>query len=71
MEKLVLEGNNVRETLHKRTTECMRIFRKVSDWMGIIARHNQTLEDMRENIQSLNEEVVVTMYSLEWQEKFD
>jgi hypothetical protein len=46
MEKIVLEGNNARATLHKRTTECTKIFREVSDWMGIIARCNQTLEDM-------------------------
>jgi hypothetical protein len=71
MEKVVLEGNNARETLHKRTTECTRIFHEVSDWMGIIARHNQTLEDVCAKIQSLNEEVVVTMDPLEQQEKFD
>jgi hypothetical protein len=46
MEKIVLEGNNARATLHKRTTECTKIFREVSDWMGIIARCNQTLEDV-------------------------
>ena len=40
MEKIVLEGNNARETLHKRTTECINIFREVSDWMGIIAMCN-------------------------------
>jgi hypothetical protein len=46
MEKIVLEGNNARATLHKCTTECTKIFQEVNDWMGIIARHNQTLEDM-------------------------
>jgi hypothetical protein len=39
--------------------------------MGIIARCNQTLEDVCTKIQSLNEEVVVTMDPLEQQEKFD
>jgi hypothetical protein len=53
MEKIVLEGNNARETLHKRTVECTKIFREVSDWMGIISRCNQTLEDLCVNIQSL------------------
>jgi hypothetical protein len=45
MEKIVLEGNNARTTLHKCTTECTMILREVSDQMGIIARHNQTLDD--------------------------
>jgi hypothetical protein len=40
MEKIVLEGNISRATLHKHTTECTQIFREVSDWMGIIIRHN-------------------------------
>jgi hypothetical protein len=71
MEKVVLEGNNARATLHKCTTECTRIFHEVSDWMGIIARCNQTMEDVCARIQSLNEEVVVTMDPLEKQEKFD
>jgi cysteinyl-tRNA synthetase len=71
MEKVVLEGNNAREALHKCTTECTRIFHEVSDWMGIIARRNQTLEDVHTRIQSLNEEVAVTMDPLEQQEKFD
>jgi hypothetical protein len=55
----------------KCTTECTRIFCEVNDWMGIIARHNQTLEDVCARIQLLNEEVVVTMDPLEQQEKFD
>jgi hypothetical protein len=71
MEKIVLEGNNARATLHKRTTECTNIFREVSDWMGIIARCNQTLEDVCTRIQVLNEEVVATMDPLEKQQKFD
>jgi hypothetical protein len=71
MEKIVLEGNNARATLHKRTTECTNIFREVSDWMGIIARRNQTLEDVRTRIQVLNEEVAATMDPLEQQQKFD
>jgi hypothetical protein len=71
MEKVVLEGNNARATLHKCTTECTKIFCEVSDWMGIMARHNQTLEEVHARIQFLNEEVVVTMDPLEKQEKFD
>jgi chromosome segregation ATPase len=71
MEKIVLEGNNARETLHKCTTEFTNIFREVSDWMGIIARCNQTLEDVHTRIQVLNEEVVATMDPLEKQLKFD
>ena len=39
--------------------------------MGIISRCNQTLEDLRVKIQSLNEEVVNTLDLLEQQEKFD
>lgn len=68
MEKIILEGNNARATLHKHTTECTKIFKEVSDWMGIIARCNQILEDVRTRIQVLNEEVVATM---EQQQKFD
>jgi hypothetical protein len=71
MDKIVLEGNNARATLHKRTIECTKIFQEVSDWMGIIVRRNQTLEDMSERIQFLKEEVSFTMHPLEQQEKFD
>jgi hypothetical protein len=71
MERVVLEGNNARATLHKWTVECTKIFREVSDWMGIISRRNQTLEDLRTKIQSLNEEVFITLDPLEQQEKFD
>jgi hypothetical protein len=67
MEKIVLEGNNAQATLHKCTTECTQIFREVSDWMGIIARRNQSLEDVRTRIQVLNEEVAATMDPLEKQ----
>jgi hypothetical protein len=34
---------------------------EVSDWMGIIARHNQKLEDVRTRTQVLNEEIAATM----------
>jgi hypothetical protein len=71
MEKIVLEGNNARETLHKQTVECTKIFREVSDWMGIISRHNHTLEDLCMKIQSLNAEATNTLDPLEQQEKFD
>jgi TolA-binding protein len=46
MEKIVLEGNNARAALHKHTTECTKVFREVSNWIGIIARRNQVLEDV-------------------------
>jgi hypothetical protein len=36
MEKNVLEGNNARETLNKRTAGCKKIFKEINDWMGII-----------------------------------
>jgi len=65
MEKVVLEGNNIREILYKCTPKGTRIFQEVSDWMVIIARRNQTLEDVGTEIQSLNEEVVITMDPLE------
>jgi hypothetical protein len=71
MEKIVLEGNNAREALHKHTNECTKIFREVSDWMGIIARHNEVLEDVRTKIQVLNEEVAAMMDPLEQQQKFE
>jgi peptidoglycan hydrolase CwlO-like protein len=70
VEKVVLEGNNARAALQKCTAKCTRIFHEVSDWMGIIERCNQTLKDVHERINSLNEEVVVTMDLLEKQEKF-
>ena len=50
MEKVVLEGNNARVALHKCTTKCTKIFREVSDRMEIMARHNQTLEEVRTRI---------------------
>jgi hypothetical protein len=43
MEKIVLEGNNERETLHKRTVKCTKIFGEIIDWMGITSRHKHTL----------------------------
>jgi hypothetical protein len=71
LEKVVLEGNNARVTLHKRTVECTTIFKEVSDWMGIILRCNKKLEYMHLQIQSLNEEASNTLYPLEQQEKID
>jgi hypothetical protein len=71
MEKIVLEGNNAQTTLHKHIVECKKIFREVSDWMGIIARCNQNLEDVCTIIQLLNEEVATTMDLVEKQQKFD
>jgi hypothetical protein len=71
MEKIVLKGNNARETLHKQTVECTKIFKEVRDWMGIISRCNHTLEDLRMKIQSLNEEEKNDLDPLEQQEKFD
>ena len=71
MEKTMLEGNNAWATLHKYTTESTKIFRDVGDWMGIIARRNQTLEDVRTKIQVLNEEVATTMDPLEQQKNFN
>jgi hypothetical protein len=58
-------------TLHKQTMDCTRIFKEVSDWMGIIARWNQVLEELCTRIQGLNEEVAVTMDPIEQQQKFD
>jgi hypothetical protein len=44
---------------------------KLDNYMGIITRHNQTMEDVCARIQFLNELVGVTMDPLEQQEKFD
>jgi hypothetical protein len=71
MQKIVLQGNNARAALHKHTEECKQIFREVSDWMGIIARCNQVLEEVHTKIQVLNEEVAATMDPMEQQQKFD
>jgi hypothetical protein len=71
MQKIILQGNNARAALHKHTTDCTKIFREVSDWMGIIARWNQVLEEVCTKIQVLNEEVVATMDPMEQQQKFD
>jgi DNA repair ATPase RecN len=71
MQRIILQGNNARVTLHKKTTDCTRIFKEVSDWMGIIARRNQVLEEVHTKIQVLNEEVAVTMDPIEQQQKFD
>jgi hypothetical protein len=71
MDNILLEANNSQATLHKHTTECTNIFREVSDWMGIIARCKQVLEDVRTKIHVLNEEVAAMMNPLEKQQKFD
>ena len=71
MEKIVLEGNNARATLHKQTVECTKIFKEVRDWMGIISRCNHTLEDLCMKIQLLNAEETNTLDPLEQQEKFE
>jgi tRNA1(Val) A37 N6-methylase TrmN6 len=39
--------------------------------MGIIAKRNQTLEDVHTRIQVLNEDIVAMMDPLEQQQKFD
>jgi hypothetical protein len=65
------EVNNARETLHKRTIECTKIFVEVSDWMGIISRCNHTLEDLHAKIQLFNVEATNTLDPLEWQAKFE
>jgi hypothetical protein len=39
--------------------------------MGIIARWNQTLDDVHTKIQSLNDEFIFTMDLLEQQKNFD
>jgi hypothetical protein len=44
LERVVLEGNDARALLHKKTVECTTIFKEVSDWMGVITHHNQALE---------------------------
>jgi hypothetical protein len=71
MQKIVLEDNNARAALHKYTVECTKIFREVIDWMGIIARCNQVLEDVRTKIQVQNDEVVATVDPMEQQQKFN
>jgi threonyl-tRNA synthetase len=41
MEIFMLEGNNARATLHKRTVECTRIFRKLVN--GWVLFHSATI----------------------------
>jgi hypothetical protein len=65
MKKIVLQGNNAREALHKHTAECTNIFREVNDWMSIIARRNQVLKEVCTKIQVLNEEFVAMMDPME------
>jgi hypothetical protein len=71
MHRIIFQGNNGRVALHKQTADCTRIFKEVSDWMGIITCQNQVLEEACTNIQVLNEEVMVTMDPIEQQQKFD
>jgi len=71
LENVVLEGNNARVILHKRTVECTTIFKQVIDLMGLISWSNQTLEDLRLKIQSLNDEATKALDPLEQQEKYD
>ena len=71
MEKIVLEGNNASETLHKQIAKCTKIFKEVSDRMGIISICNHTLEDFHAKIQSLDAEVSNTLDPLEQQAKFE
>jgi hypothetical protein len=70
MQRIILQGNNAGAALHKKTTECTRIFKEVNDWIRIISRQNQVLEEVRTKIQVLNEEVAVTMDPIEQQQKF-
>jgi hypothetical protein len=71
LERVVLEGNDARDVLHKKTVECTTIFKEVSDWMGVITRCNQALEELCMKIQTLNEEASKAQDPLEQQEKFD
>jgi hypothetical protein len=71
LEKVVLEGNNARITLHKNNAECTTIFKEIIDLMGVISRCNQILEDLCLKIQSLNEEATKTLDPLEHQVHFD
>jgi hypothetical protein len=36
LERVVLEGNDARDLLHKKTVECTTIFKEVNNWMGVI-----------------------------------
>jgi len=71
MKKIILQGNNTWVALHKHTSDCTKIFREVSDWMGIIARQNHVLEEVHTKIQVMTEEVAATMDPMEQQQKFD
>jgi hypothetical protein len=70
MQKIILQGNDARATMHKHTAECTKTFMEFNDWMGIMARRNQVLEDVRTRIQVLNEEVAATIDPMEQQQKF-
>jgi hypothetical protein len=47
LEKIVLEANDARDVMHKKTAECTTILKEVNDWMGVINRRNQALEDLQ------------------------
>jgi len=64
-EDLILQGNNSRVALHKKTRDCTRIFKEFNDWMGIITHRNQVLEEVHTKIYVLNEEFAVTMDPIE------
>jgi hypothetical protein len=36
LEKIVLEANDARDVMHKKTIECTTILKEVNDWMGVI-----------------------------------
>jgi hypothetical protein len=71
LERVVLEGNDARDLLHKKTVECTTIFKEVRYWMGVITCHNQGLEELWTRIQTLNKEATKTHNPLEQQAKFD
>ena len=44
LERVLLEGNDARSLLHKKTIKCTTIFKEVIDWMDFITHHNQALK---------------------------
>jgi hypothetical protein len=71
LERVVLEGNDARDLLHKNIVECTTIFKEVNDWMGVITPLQPGTGILCTRIQTLNEEATKTHDPLEQQEKFD
>ena len=59
------EVNQVRSRLHHASQNNQQIFNKVQDWMGLLAKRNQPMDELRACIKQLNVEISTLINPLE------